>query len=66
MGKILTLALLESLHKRITYLQGKTIISLSEYVLKNKRKAPAVFNAARRQTIAAFREKGIWKIGWEK
>ena len=25
--------------------------------------APAVTNAARRQTIPAFREKGVWKIG---
>lgn len=65
MEKVLTLALFESLHKRITYLQGNTIITLSEYVAKNNLKAPGVFNAARRQTIAAFREKGIWKIGLE-
>lgn len=63
METIISLALLESLHKRITYLQGKTIVTLSDYIRKNALKAPAIFNAARRQTIAAFREKGIWKIG---
>ena len=63
MEHVLALALMESLHKRITYLQGKTIISLSEYIRRKQIKAPAVFNAARRQTIPAFREKGMWKIG---
>ena len=63
MESVLALALMESLHKRITYLQGKTIIPLSEYIRRKQIKAPAVFNAARRQTIPAFREKGMWKIG---
>lgn len=63
METLLALALIESLHKRIAYLQGKIVLTLSEYVRKEKLKASAVFNAARRQTIAAFREKGIWKIG---
>lgn len=63
METILSLALMESLHKRITYLQGKTIVTLSDFIRKKMIKAPAVFNAARRQTIAAFREKGVWKIG---
>lgn len=63
METTISLALMESLHKRITYLQGKTITTLPEYIRKTQLKAPAVFNAARRQTIAAFREKGIWKIG---
>lgn len=63
MEKALSLALMESLHKRISYLQGKTIVTLSEYIRKKQLKAPAIFNAARRQTIEAFREKGVWKIG---
>jgi len=63
MEHILTSALLESLHKRITYLQGKTIATLSDYARTHKQTAPAVFNAAKRQTIPAFREKGVWKIG---
>lgn len=62
MEKILSLALIESLHKRTTYLKGKNIITLSDYVKKNENKASAVFNAARRQNIPAFREKGVWKI----
>ena|SRR3989344_334295 len=63
MDHVLALALTESLHKRITYVQGKSIVPLSEYVRRKQMKAPAVFNAARRQTIPAFREKGVWKIG---
>lgn len=62
MEKILTLALVESLHKRIAYLKGEVIVALSEYIKKNKLSAPALTNAARRQTIPAFREKGVWKI----
>jgi len=63
MEKILALALIESLHKRISYMRSKVIITLSDYIKKHKLSAPAVTNAARRQTIPAFREKGIWKIG---
>ncbi len=63
MEKVIALALIESLHKRIAYLKGETIVPLSEYVRKKQAHAPAIFNAAKRQTIPAFREKGIWKIG---
>jgi len=63
MEKILTLALLESLHKRLAYLHGMEIIPLSEHIRRNRLSAPAVTNAARRQTIPAFREKEVWKIG---
>ena len=63
MEKVLSLALIESLHKRIAYLKGDKIITLSDYARANKKSAPAVFNAARRQNIPAFREKGVWKIG---
>ena len=62
MEKVVYLALSESLNKRITYLKGEKIITLSEYIKKNKKSAPAMSNAARRQNIPAFREKGIWKI----
>src|SRR3989339_1879266 len=61
--KVISLALIESLHKRITYLKGEKIITLSDYIKRNKKSAPALTNAARRQNIPAFREKGIWKIG---
>ena len=63
MEKVISLALIESLHKRITYLKGEKIITLSDYIKRNKKSAPALTNAARRQNIPAFREKGIWKIG---
>ncbi|MGA2667079.1 MAG: Fic family protein [Patescibacteria group bacterium] len=62
MEKVIALALIESLNKRITYFEGSEIINLSDYVRKNNLKAPAVFNSARRQSIPAFRERGIWKI----
>ena len=63
MEKVITLAITESLHKRIAYLKGQNIIPLAEYTKKQKQTAPTITNAARRQTIPAFREKGIWKIG---
>lgn len=63
--KILSLALTESLYKRIAYLKGENIIRLSEYVKQQEKSAPAILNAARRQNIPAFREKGVWKIGTE-
>lgn len=63
MEKVIALALMESLHKRIAYLEGEKIVTLSEYIKKNKKSPPAVTNAARRQNIPAFRERGVWKIG---
>ena len=63
MERMLALALMESLHKRLSFLRGDLIVRLSDYVKNNKLSAPGVTNAARRQTIPAFREKGVWKIG---
>jgi len=63
MEKVVNLALIESLNKRVTYLKGQEIINLSDYVKDKSLQAPAVFNAARRQSIPAFRERGVWKIG---
>lgn len=60
---LLYLALAESLHKRLSYLRGDTIITLSEYAATKGIISPIAFNKARRQTIPAFREKGVWKIG---
>jgi len=65
MEKIITLAITESLHKRIAYLKGRKIIKLVDCAKKINKPAPAVLNAAKRQTIPAFREKGVWKIGEE-
>lgn len=63
MEKIVALALMESLHKRISYLKGEKIITVADYAREYKKSAPALLNAARRQNIPAFREKGVWKIG---
>lgn len=65
MDKVIALAIMESLHKRITHLRGEKIITLSEFAKVHKKSSPAMLNAARRQTIPAFRERGIWKIGEE-
>lgn len=62
MNKVLYLALAESFNKRITYLRGDEIIRLSEFAEQNKEKKNILLNKAKRQTIPAFREKGVWKI----
>lgn len=63
MERILSRALLEALHKRITYLKGGVVLPLTDYARNNQKSVTSLLNAARRQTIPAFREKGIWKIG---
>jgi len=65
MEKIVALALTESLHKRLAYLKGLEIVPLADYTRNENLSAPAVLNAAKRQNIPAFREKGVWKIGVE-
>lgn len=62
MGKILALAIIEALHKRLAYLKGEEIITLSDYIKANELSPSAITNAAKRQTIPAFRERGRWKI----
>lgn len=59
----LSLALIESLHKRVAYLKGQEIVSLVGYAKTRDESINSLINAARRQTIPAFREKGVWKIG---
>ncbi len=63
MQKIIVLALLESLHKRLAYLRGDSIVTLADFAKTQKKSIHALSNAARRQTIGAFREAGVWKIG---
>ncbi len=65
MEKIIVLASFESLHKRISYLKGESIIYLSEYAKSSEKSLNSLINLARRQTIPAFRERGVWKIGAE-
>lgn len=59
---VIYLALLESLNKRIAYLESSEIITLAHYAAKHKEGLAGLINKARRQTIPAFREKGVWKI----
>lgn len=63
MEEIVGKALTTSYHKRLTYLEGKKIISLRDYAKANKLSHSNLINKANRQTIEAFLEKGIWKIG---
>lgn len=62
MEHIIAGCLQESLNKRVAYLHGDTITTLSEFAKKQKKSLSAFINAGHRQTIPAFREKGIWKI----
>ena len=63
MEEIVGRALANSLHKRLAYLEGKEIITLNEYAKRQKLMHANLINKAKRQTIEAFLEKGIWKIG---
>jgi Fic family protein len=63
LDELLTLSLIESLHKRLAYLKGLEIVKLTDYAKQKGESSNALLNAARRQTIPAFREKGVWKIG---
>jgi len=63
MDEIVAKALTNSYHKRLAYLEGKKIITLVEYAKANKLSHSNLINKATRQTIEAFLEKGVWKIG---
>ena len=63
MEEIVGKALTNSYHKRLAYLEGAEIITLAEYGKRNKISHSNLINKANRQTIEAFLEKGIWKIG---
>ena len=63
MEEIVGKALTNSYHKRLAYLEGAHIMTLAEYAKKNKVSHSNLINKANRQTIEAFFEKGVWKIG---
>jgi len=56
-------ALTNSYHKRLAYLEGKKIITLKDFAKESKLSHSNLINKANRQTIEAFLERGIWKIG---
>jgi Fic family protein len=60
---IIARALTASYHKRLAYLENKKIINLKEYAKLTKISHSNALNKAKRQTIEAFMEKGVLKIG---
>jgi Fic family protein len=63
MEELVGKALTNSYHKRLAYLEGKKIVTLMDYAKSNKLTHSNLINKAKRQTIEAFLEKGVWKIG---
>jgi len=63
MEEIVGKSLTNSYHKRLAYLEGAHIMTLADYAKKYKISHSNLINKANRQTIEAFLEKGIWKIG---
>ena len=63
MEELVGKALTNSYYKRLAYLEDKKIITLAEYAKNNKLSHSNLINKASRQTIEAFLEKNVWKIG---
>ena len=63
MEKMFARYIMESLHKRLAYLRDEMIVPLAEYAKKEGKPVPALLNAAKRQSIPAFRQRGVWSIG---
>jgi Fic family protein len=59
---LLALLLMESLHKKITYLTAKRIIPLSLWAKQNDVRANVALNKAKRQTVPSFRLRNKWMI----
>lgn len=63
METIVAKALTNSYHRRLAYLENKTIMNLSDYAKEHGFSHANLINKAKRQTIEVFLEKGVWKIG---
>ena len=63
MEDIIGKALINSHYKRLAYLEERKIITLSEYAKMAQISHSNLINKAHRQTIEAFIEKRVWKIG---
>jgi Fic family protein len=63
MEEIVAKALTNSYHKRLAYLEAKKVIPLAEYAKTHKLSHSNLINKANRQTIEAFLERNVWKIG---
>lgn len=46
-------------------MRGERIMKLTDYARTTNQSINTLLNAARRQTIPTFRNKGIWNIGFE-
>jgi Fic family protein len=66
MDEIVGKAITNSYHKRLAYLEGMEIVTLVEHAKRQKISHSNLINKAQRQTIEAFLEKGVWKIGITK
>jgi Fic family protein len=58
-------AITNSYHKRLAYIERMEIVPLAEYAKRKHTSHSNLINKAKRQTIEAFLEKGVWKIGLE-
>lgn len=63
MEEMVAKALTSSYHKRLAYLENKKIVSLKEFAKEQNISLSSAINKAKRQTIEAFLERGVWKIG---
>lgn len=63
MEEIIGKALTNSYHKRLAYLEEKKIVKLADYTKTANTSHSNLINKAKRQTIEAFMEKGVWMIG---
>jgi len=66
MEEIVGRALTNSYYKRLAYLEDLKIVLLDEYAKISKQSYSNALNKAKRQTIPAFLEKGVWKVGLER
>jgi len=66
MEQIIYRTLVNSYYKRLAYLKGLSIIPLNTYAKKHALSHPNLINKAKRQTIPAFMERGVWMIGDEE
>jgi len=63
MEQIVARSISNSYHKRLAYLEGKTIVDLAQHAKEHRLSHANLINKAKRQTIEAFMEKGVWKLG---
>ena len=63
MEQIIYGALVNAYYKRLAYLKGLHIVTLNAYAKTHKLSHANLINKAKRHTVPAFMEKGVWMIG---